>query len=85
MSIDLEQRLQKAVDDIKVSATILSELLKEFDLTGIPCCDRDLNTVGVGDKIKVAQFLLGILKVARESSGGDERNLTLEQFKQLER
>lgn len=56
--------LEQAVAELEQAATNLSSLLERFDLSGIPFCEKNLNQVDIGSKIKVAKFLLGVIRQA---------------------
>ncbi len=60
----MEEKLKQAISQIEMAATNLSEVLSQFDLSNIPFCERDLNTVDVGMKIKVAKFLLSVVRAS---------------------
>lgn len=58
------KELSKAVAEFEKSATKLSTLLERFDLSQVPYCDRDLNQLPIGEKVKVAKFLVHVLRTS---------------------
>ncbi len=54
------QELVETVEEFEDVASRLSDLLKKVDLSDVPYCDRDLNQIPIGDKVKVAKLLIRI-------------------------
>ncbi len=58
----IRKKLEEAIFEAESASTRLSEMLILFDLRNIPHCEKDLNQADIGTKIRVAKFVLSILK-----------------------
>lgn len=58
------KELVATVAEFEEAASKLSDLLESFDLSDVPYSDRNLNHIPIGDKVKVAKFLIRVLSTS---------------------